>query len=1092
METILLGLVLIVCIYILYCICTPAKEPFIGSMSQSEEERLGALATTINSPTNTDRAGNNPTNFIASVANILTAATATNIQNTYNTALGNPNTGPRIDDNTSLLYMIDFCYHGAKVSNPFSDPAFVTNCGICMTTGTLVDGRPSTGSNLGVVVYPEDKAYSLSQGIDAAPSAHTATCAPLIKTSDAGSNVTSLAINAQQYAETQEYIKKNNYSITSGIGSGRQTVSCPGTTATGHPNVIKDGGYRYGAWDTRIGSQVDYNRVNQMTTTPFDPSCIEQPSCTFTTSSLQWDAYTLCGNPNPTPVTGLKVRAITATGMTFTWDASSGKYGDTFDYKISPAGSMGIKGTNSVVYDNLNPETTYTFTLTVRNSVGNAPTVSVQGRTQDDRVPMSDVTFSAVTTTGFTVKWAGCDNATGITLKLDGPGNPASKQITPPTNSFTYTDLQPGSTYTFSASCAYQRAGILTTTAYTQRTGEPPRIPMSGVSFSGVTSTGFTVTWSGCENATGVTLNLAGPGNPSTQQITPPTNSYTYSTLSPGSSYTFSATCTYAFGNPLTSSSYTQRTGDAPRIPMSGVSFSGITTTGFTVRWSGCDNATGITLKLDGPGNPLSVQVTPSTNSYTYSTLSPESSYTFSATCTYPYGNPLTSSSHTQRTGDAPRIPMSGVSFSGITTTGFTVRWAGCDNATGITLNLSGPGNPASKQITPPTNSFTYTDLQPGSTYTFSATCTYASGSPLTSSSHTQSTSNPPPPTIGPPTRDLPTNVTAKFVGDPANNFVEISFTTPSNPNYNISTYRYVAYHAGLVAGYGTGQPTALNMNNLIGNLQGTCQGAGSSCVIRGQANVPWLAYIILVVFSGANQLTNTDAIPIAGAVPFQPAPPVQSTGVIGLPYCAPGYMKGPTITGTDNKVGGVLFADGADSTYISGLEAARVTSYNVGPAAYGQIPLYSCTKTSSTPSTQSPAAPPPPVTGLKFNGTQPTNVFTDIGISAGKSETYIFYDGLYSPRPKYIFFIYSNSKSDAVPKVGTNVFPAEMVPGLNQLSIGARVMSKLNNAAAFPYVAAFAVYDEIDFAPVLRPDQWHIDLLQYTIPASAFVEIKR
>jgi len=470
---------------------------------------------TIRSPQQWDLSANpttnpNPTGLIATYSNPLDPSKLESIQNTYSTALGNPNAGPRMDDNNSFLYMVDFCYQKGKDANRFNDTTFSRNCGMCMTTGTLINGTAMTGSNpIGVVVYREDKEYSLSQGIDAAPSAHSATCAPLVKLAGISSNVTSLAINAEQYTETMAYLQSNRYTINSGIGAGSQTLSCTGTS-NGHPYVIKTGGYRVGAWDTHIGSSIDYTRNNLLSTTDIPARCIEQTSCTITSQSQQWDMSALCGYPLPTPVTGLIVDTTrtTATSLTFKW--GGGLYADTYDYNLVtvnltpniavPSSKSTLdSAARSVTYTDLTPATTYRFSLTIRNTAGSAPQVqvtsgftnyeeaftvsgSVLGQTSDNRIPVILKDASQITTTGFRVNWEGGTNAVSLRLSLRRTGT-TNQDISLDTRSTSHllTDLQPATEYTYMITSSYESEtnGALSTANRSVTTAAPPAPPSS-------------------------------------------------------------------------------------------------------------------------------------------------------------------------------------------------------------------------------------------------------------------------------------------------------------------------------------------------------------------------------------------------------------------------------------------------------------------------------------------------------------------------------------------------------------------------------------------------------------------------------------
>lgn len=66
----------------------------------------------------------------------------------------------RVDDETSFLGLVKFCAERGKDGNPFSDPRFAANCGMCMTKGKLITGETFT-SPTGIYITSEDKSKAL-------------------------------------------------------------------------------------------------------------------------------------------------------------------------------------------------------------------------------------------------------------------------------------------------------------------------------------------------------------------------------------------------------------------------------------------------------------------------------------------------------------------------------------------------------------------------------------------------------------------------------------------------------------------------------------------------------------------------------------------------------------------------------------------------------------------------------------------------------------------------------------------------------------------------------------------------------------------
>jgi hypothetical protein len=111
-------------------------------------------------------------------------------------------TNPRIDNENSFLGLVKMCKDKGVGDNPFNDSAFAENCGMCITSGSLITGE-AFNKPTGVVVYKKDKeraidlqyanGYSFAR---ANPSLKAATCVGA-NMSDASLPV--LAITANDY-----------------------------------------------------------------------------------------------------------------------------------------------------------------------------------------------------------------------------------------------------------------------------------------------------------------------------------------------------------------------------------------------------------------------------------------------------------------------------------------------------------------------------------------------------------------------------------------------------------------------------------------------------------------------------------------------------------------------------------------------------------------------------------------------------------------------------------------------------------------------------------------------------------------------------
>lgn len=86
----------------------------------------------------------------------LTANFDLNNSEFLNTAIGRYFTQPRSEPTNGLIPTIQFCREQGKKADPFSDPRFAQQCGMCLTDGTDEEGTPFTGPR-GLFIYEKEK-----------------------------------------------------------------------------------------------------------------------------------------------------------------------------------------------------------------------------------------------------------------------------------------------------------------------------------------------------------------------------------------------------------------------------------------------------------------------------------------------------------------------------------------------------------------------------------------------------------------------------------------------------------------------------------------------------------------------------------------------------------------------------------------------------------------------------------------------------------------------------------------------------------------------------------------------------------------------
>jgi hypothetical protein len=230
-----LPLILLVVLLIgLWLIVRRETEGFTGdsALQAGIQDRMNPLASQQNPLTNPAA----PIGLPEAQANTLRGMmeTALNIPTMVANGLGsfqfeepqNPNT-PRIDTDASFLGMVKFCKDTGKTANPFGDPKFAANCGMCLSSGSLITGEKFT-TPTGVLVYDTDKQAALTKQVSAklpfplvVPSLQSATCV--------GASVRENAEPVLAITEKDYNRFKNRIRCTTGQSFGDGCAMCTST-----------------------------------------------------------------------------------------------------------------------------------------------------------------------------------------------------------------------------------------------------------------------------------------------------------------------------------------------------------------------------------------------------------------------------------------------------------------------------------------------------------------------------------------------------------------------------------------------------------------------------------------------------------------------------------------------------------------------------------------------------------------------------------------------------------------------------------------------------------------------------------------------
>jgi chitodextrinase len=452
----------------------------------------------------------------------------------------------------------------------------------------------------------------------------------------------------------------------------------------------------------------------------------------------------------PTTPSPFTIKSTTATSISFEWGGSTDNVG-VVGYGVYRGGTrMATTPYTTYTLTGLSCGTSYVVGADAYDAAGNRSTVvsaTAQTGSCDSSAPSapSGVTVSGQSATSLTLSWAASSD--NIAVAGYGRYNGSSLVSSGTGTSFTFTGLTCGTPYTLGVD-AYDAAG--NRSARTQVNGSttscadtvPPAAP-SSLAVGAKTATSLTLTWTAPSDNVGVTgygyyLNAALLANGAG-------TSYTFTGLACATSYTLGVDAYDAAGNrsgraQLTASTNACPDTQAPTTP-SGLVVSAQTANSLTLAWTDSTDNVGVT----GYGRYLNGSLLSSAagTSFTFSGLACGSSYTLGVDAYDANGNRSTRAQTIASTTacldtQAPTTP-SGLAVSTQTTTSLTLGWAASTDNTGVagygrylngSLLSSGAGQ-----------SFTFSGLACGTSYTFGVDSYDAAGNRSARAQLTASTS---------------------------------------------------------------------------------------------------------------------------------------------------------------------------------------------------------------------------------------------------------------------------------------------------------------------------------------------------------------
>ncbi|WP_176560328.1 fibronectin type III domain-containing protein [Brevibacillus dissolubilis] len=451
---------------------------------------------------------------------------------------------------------------------------------------------------------------------------------------------------------------------------------------------------------------------------------------------------------NPATITVKTLGLPPATPTSFT--AVTTEYHATLSWTaVSGATTYELKRDNQVVYtgsatsftnESLTPATTYTYTLTAKNTAGSSQPATLSVTTKEvppaTAVPSTPTNFAAnPTASNVTLAWNAADQAKTYELKRDG-------QVIYTGTQTTYADynIQSDRTYVYTLT-AVNELGASEPASLRVTTPNPYHIgPNAPTNLTGeTTETSATLTWDPALSDTWVYF-ISRDGQPIADNVKG--NTFTDNGLTPGNTYEYSVTAFNAWDwSTATVITVTTKV-PAPVAPQAPTNFAAVTTDQTAaLTWDASANAATYELKR---GNQV-IYSGPNV-SFTDTGLTPSTAYTYTLTAKNDTGT-SEAVTLTVTTKESTAVPATPTNFRGTAgDTYISLTWNQVSGATSYEVKKG-----STVMWTGTNNSISANNLTPSTTYTFTVVAInqYGKSAPATI---TVTTLAPPPPETGVPT----------------------------------------------------------------------------------------------------------------------------------------------------------------------------------------------------------------------------------------------------------------------------------------------------------------------------------------------------
>lgn len=472
----------------------------------------------------------------------------------------------------------------------------------------------------------------------------------------------------------------------------------------------------------------------------------------------------------PADVTGLSSSNIASTSLTLSWTASTG----ATSYDVYN-GSTLLGNATGVSYNvtGLTANTSYTFKVIAKNSVGSAPGVGSGASVSATTLVAApaDVTglaTSSVTQTTLTLSWTGSTGATSYDIYND-----STLLTNVATTSYAVSGLTAGTQYTFKViakNAGGSAPGIGSGASTTVTTTVAPPADVTNLSVSNLSSTTLTLNWTASPTATSYDVYNGATLLGNTGSL-----NYNVTGLTASTSYTFKVIAKNAGGSSTGVTVNATTIASAPN-PVTNLVAGTVTSNSIPITWSytnGTDAVANFEVAFSSNGGSSytvsSSLVNPSSTSYTVTGLSPSTSYMIRVVAIDASSNRSTAVTVTATTAAAAAPnPVTNLAVGTMNPSTVPLTWTAPSGGSAVAdyeVAYSTDGTNftvASSTVT--TTSYTVTGIHQSTAYTFRVVAIDGSGNRSTAVTTTATT-----PAL---------TVTASPVGGTYNGTQSVSLTT--------------------------------------------------------------------------------------------------------------------------------------------------------------------------------------------------------------------------------------------------------------------------------------------------------------------------